>query len=459
MNPEFLQTYAKHHLYDLGEYSEEAYEKFISECSDFLSIVKNADRVVWEEIMTMSVTKQSNLMKTILMDNSASIIPNTYSKNVAELEAYLGCSITDKLTEEMRQELCDDLNITEAELIELEEIDSDLLVEDPIEEGLSTTTKKVIIGAVTTASIAAAAAISGVNAAIIMTGVAGLYYVFKILKKNLNSMTDLMSDRKTKKSSDLIKYLLLGLSVIGVGASIALSSWLWTIAWAVFLIAAIFSTVNSGNIVMGSVDAGRGLLFSAFKFIKGHDKDFNFSKTYSAMYSLERSQLQGCIKSCGVNDERALERLHIIRLAVTDRSALDNNPTSEDAKRYISADCIFNCSMRYMVSMIAELFAALKSCVENTMQIKLRIKGDAIGELQALHLDASCEPIRTELNKIISQFNQFLDVAFKGNSAQLNHWRQSLNSQIQKVINGQHSRPVSVSYGHEVKISPVVFEF
>jgi len=393
-------------------------------------------------------------MKTILMDNSASIIPNTYNKNVAELEAYLGCSLTEELTEEMRQELCSDLNITEAELIEFESMGS-----NQIEEGLSSRAKNVAIGAVTGATIAAAAVGVGANTAIVLTGLAGLYYIWKILKKNINSMDDLISDSKTKKASEMSKYILLALSVIGVGTSVAFSGWLWVIGWSVFLIVAIISMVKGRNTIMDTVDAGRLLLFSAFKFIKSHDKDFKFSNTYSAMYSLERSQLQGCIKSCGVNDEGALERLHIIKLAVTNRAALDDNPTAMDAKRYIKADCIFNCSMRYMISMIAELFGALKSCVENTMQVKLKVRGDAVSELQALHLDAACEPIRTELNGIISQFNQFLDAAFKGNSIQLNRWRQSLNSQIQSVINGQHSRPISVSYGTETKISPIVFEF
>jgi len=253
-----------------------------------------------------------------------------------------------------------------------------------------------------------------------------------------------------------LKIISSGLILFHLGTAVGIFA---TITWSAILIALILFLSMGTNWALDIADILRTTIFSIFKIIYATSKNKAVSGTYSAMYVLENSQLQGCIKSCGLSDVSRREKLHILRLVVDNRNNRDKTPTAKDSQRYVKADCIFNCSMRFMVSMIAELFGALNACIKNTSSVQFRVKGDAVQEIMTLKLDPGCEPIRDELYSISNDFNEFLKLAFKGDHNAMNQWRNALNNQIRNVLNGQHSRPISVKYDTSTTITPVVFEF
>jgi len=432
MNEEFLRKYALYQLSDINEYSEEALEKFISECSNFLETVKSADHVVWEEVMTMSTSKRTDLMQEILSENSESIIPRTYEQQVADFESKFGIDMTSPLTEEEIEEACIDFGVTRAEF--------DMLLDDEsnIEEGLVTNTAKKI-------------------KLVFGQGISAAPRIFKYLQTNLKK-ANWVSDRKTTKLSNVLKFITAGLSIVMLVTAVG---WAATLAWVVALIVVILYIISGDNWVMSVIDIARTITFSIYSMIKQRSGNTEFSSVYSAMYSLEKTQLRGCLKSCSLegNDIPRREQLHIINLAINDRELRDKTPSAIDSQRFIKADCLFDCSMRFMISMVAELFGALKSCIKNTMGVNFKVQGDALHEIRTVQLDTACEPIRAELEQITEQFNHFIKLAFKQDTQSANQWRQALNTQIQQVMNGQHSRPVSVKYGSKTTITPIVFEF
>jgi len=537
MNLAFLEEYTEHHLHDIGQFSEEAQQKFMEECSGFLTTIKDADHDLWEEVMTMSKPKQSDLMRTILEVNSFSILPEPVTADqVRELEEFVGFSFSEEPSEELRlqamSEICTELDMSEDEVKELIEFDMpqsitnhmfgsnvqsfghalnktlnpdaasthaaaathaahavaatnaapptllDTIANAGHDVGVaahrmfttdSSSTVAAAAPVIDTASNTANAAATNVPATFHLANIGAALLtlvtfvrIYKSLKKNIRSVNDWTSDRKTKEASDMIHQLRILVSMIMFGNALmtvgSISSIIIAIGLLGFLMVSIRHATVGVNHVTTALDSIRAFIFTIFKMVKRAHKDTRFSKLYSAMYALERSQLQGCLKSCDVNTLTAHERYHIVRLSLTDASTRDKTPTKVDAQRYIKADCIFACSMRYMISMIAELFAALKSCTKNTSGVQFKIRGDAIGEIRNMQLDAACEPIRAELDSIHRQFTDFLDLMFKSDQSEKNKWRNALNHQITQVMNGQHSRPISVGYSSKTTSSPIVFE-
>jgi len=389
--------------------------------------------------MTMSTSKRSDLMKTILDENADRIIPKTNEQRIIDFENMfedMGIDIKSPLTEEEIEEACLDMKLSRVEF-------DDMMFGEIMIEGDSSENEK--------------------NTNIWNTSKEGLNALIRVLKwlrGPVESMDDWLSDRKTARMSAILKAISTALIMFNLGTAVIASSIISMILWSVILIGMIVFISMGTNWVTEIVDLLRTIGFGIFKIFHRRFGNKTVRGKYTAMYALEKSQLQGCIKSCGVSDvKNAREQLHIIRLTVMDKRKRDKSPTPLDAQRYIKADCLLNCSLRFMVTMISELFGALTSCIRNTSGVSLKVRGDAVQEVANLKLDSLCEPIRDELYSLTVDFNAFIKLAFKNNNNAANQWRNALNNQIRNVLNGQHSRPVSVKYKSSTTIAPVVFEF
>jgi len=433
MNSEFLNKYAGYQLSDIGEYSEETLNAFVSECSDFLATLKSADHVIWEEVMTMSTSKRSNLMKTILDENADKIIPKTNDQRLIEFEntfEEMGIDVKSPLTEEEIEEACLDMKMSRSEFDNM--VSGEIMTESGTPDDNKSNDDNSKLNSVWNMA---------------KDGLKALVRVLKWLRGPATTMDDLLSDRKTARMSAILKTISTALIMFNLGAAVVASSMISMILWSVILIGMIVFIAMGTNWVTEIVDLLRTIGFGIFKIFHRRFGNKTVRGKYTAMYTLE------------TDVKNAREQLHIIRLATMDKIKRDKTPTALDSQRYIKADCLLNCSMRFMITMISELFGALTSCVRNTSGISLKVKGDAAQEIANLKLDSLCEPIRDELYSLTSDFNAFIKLAFKSNTNAANQWRNALNNQIRNVLNGQHSRPVSVKYKSSTTIAPIVFEF
>lgn len=198
-------------------------------------------------------------------------------------------------------------------------------------------------------------------------------------------------------------------------------------------------------VLLGGLAAGLTVMYSN-KLQKLFTTISDKISKHFAKSNLEKKILylnfNNCMDKCAISVKGFYHRKSLERSLFRDRSKLSDKPSPfQTDKSRKDADCLLNCYLDFITTVIAIFSNDYKRCLINTGVNERELDEKKI--LLYRTLKSNCYNIYVKLNDINSKFTDTLDLVYKHDLKSKQYWVSALHNKISEISSGRSIQPSS----------------